>query len=154
MRRILLALVAPAILAGCTDPDGGGFGFQRGEAGLEPYFQEYREIVAGPHAKLFDVPVDASLNLVNVTVQLDSRTNGLPVPEASPAQLEVRLLDPAGVAVREAVLDTRTPTVSLVAEDLAPGLYKVEIEGVGFSQDLDGQTYGSGYVVTVDVAYA
>ena len=152
MRRVLLALVLPALLAGCTGEDG-AFGFQRADAVLEPYFHEYREIVAGSHAKLFDVPVDATPNVVNVTILLDPRTNGLPVPDASPAQLTVRLLDPSGAPVREATLDTRTPAASLVAEDLAPGLYKVEVEGIGVSQDLDGQTYGSGYVVTIDILY-
>ena len=38
-------------------------------------------------------------------------------------------------------------------QSLAPGLYKVEVEGIGVSQDLDGQTYGSGYVATIDILY-
>jgi len=127
--------------------------FQRGEAPPEPYFAEHRETVSGAHAKRFDVPVQAQANVVNVTVALDARTHGLPLPEVAPAQLSVRLLGPDGAAVREATLDMRAPEASLVAEALAPGLYKLEVKGNGFSQDLDGRTYGAGYVVTIDIAY-
>lgn len=151
MRFALLAVAVA--LAGCADP--GGFGFSR-ETGtqLDPYFHEYREVVAGQHAKTFDVPVDAPAALVNVTMLLDARTHGLPVPDASPAQLDVRLLDPTGAPVKEARVDARAPQASLVATDLAPGLYRVEVEGFGASQQLDGQEYGAGYVVTIEILYA
>lgn len=151
--RALLAVASLALLAGCTGEDG-AFAFQRGEAALDPYFMEYREIVAGSHTKLFDVPVDAAANLVNVTIQLDGRTNGLPIPDAAPAQLRAQLLSPAGVVLREAALDVRAPVANLLLQDAEPGLYHVQVDGFGASQDLDGHTYGSGYVVTIDVGYA
>lgn len=152
MRLALALAFALSLTAGCAE-EGGGFRFSRANEPLEPYFQEYHEVVAGEHLKRFDVPVDAPARLVNVTVQLDSRTNGLPVPGTPAAQLTARLLDPAGAVVREATLDTRTPVASLVAENAEPGLYALEVEGFGAAQDLDGETYGAGYVATIEVLY-
>lgn len=150
--RALIVVVFAALLGGCTAEEG-AFAFQRGEVALDPYFKEYREVVAGSHSKLFEVPVEAQASVVNVTVQLDARTNGLPVPDATPARLRVQLVDPSGATLREAELDARTPAASLVLEDAPPGLYQVRIDGFGASQDLEGETYGSGYVVMVEVAY-
>lgn len=146
-------LVVPLLLAGCTGPEG-AFSFSRSGDPLAPYFQEYHEVVAGEHAKSFDVPVDAQARRVNVTLQLDSRTNGLPVPGAPPAQLDARLVAPDGTIVREARLDARAPEAALAVEDVAPGMYRLDVEGFGASQELDGQAYGAGYVVTIEVAYA
>lgn len=151
--RALATLVLLALAAGCTGEDG-SFAFQRDEVAREPYFKEYREVVSGSHSRLFEVPVDSPANLVNVTVVLDARSNGLPVPEAAPTRLTVRLLDPAGATLREAQLDARQSAASLVLENAAPGLYRVQVDGFGASQDLDGETYGSGYEVRVDVGYA
>lgn len=151
--RALVAVVLAVFAAGCAGEEG-SFAFQRGDAALEPYFMEYHEIVSGSHSKVFDVPVDAPASLVNVTIVLDTRSNGLPVPDAAPARLTVRLVDPAGATVGEAELDAQESAANLVLEDAAPGLYRLQVDGFGASQDVDGATYGSGYVVTVDVGYA
>lgn len=151
-RPLVLALLAVTALPGCAS-DEGAFSFARDASPLEPYYRESREVLSGEHAKVFDVPVEALARLVNVTVELDARRNGLPMPDATLARLDVRLVDPAGAILREARLDPRTPAASLVAEDVPPGLYRVEVEGFGASQDFEGQTYGAAYVLAVEVVY-
>jgi len=145
-------MLAPLLLAGCVGGD--GLGLAGGsDATREPYYKEHREVVSGEHARAFEVPVDAAGSLVNVSIVLAARTNGLPLPDASFARLDVTLLDPAGEAVERAVLDARTPSASLVADGLAPGDYLVEVKGVGAAPEADGRTYGASYVLTIEVAY-
>lgn len=153
MRRALALVLVSLALAGCASEEG-AFGFQGATGPMEPYFREYREVIAGQHAKRFDVPVDAPATLVNVTILLDARTNGLALPEVAPARLDVRLLDPAGALIGEAQLDARRPQAELLAGPLEPGLYAVMVEGFGASQDLEGDDYGAGYVVSVEIVYA
>jgi len=151
-RALLSTLVLPLLLAGCAS-EGGGFGFQRADAPPDPFYKEHRAVVSGPHEKLFDVPVDARAALVNVTVALDARTSGLAAGAVSPAQLELRLLDPAGAPLAHARVDAREPQARLVVEDVAPGLHRVEVKGLGAAQDLDGKTYGASYLLTIEILY-
>lgn len=149
----LAALLLPLLLTGCLGADGLGFA-SGGDAPREPYYKEHREIVSGEHARSFELPIEATPNRLNATLLLQTRTNGLPLPDAMVAQLRVTLLDPAGEALGTAAVDGRRPQASLVVEDLAPGSHAVLVEGVGAAPELDGRTYGAGYILTLEVEYA
>lgn len=150
--RWALVLV-PLLLAGCASPEGIGFSGDA-DAARDPYYKEHREVVSGAHNKTFDVPVEAGATLTNVTIALDARTNGLPLPDSAVAQLDVVLLSAAGEALHGATIDGQHPRASLLVADLPPGLYHVEVKGFGAAPELDDRTYGAGYVLTIEVVYA
>jgi hypothetical protein len=146
-------LLVPLLLAGCTGSD--ALGFAEGEPGpREPYYKEHRGLVAGEHAARYELPVEAGAEMANVTVLLDARTNGLPLPDAAPASLQVALLAPDGARVREAELDAQNPRAVLALEGPPAGLYVVEVRGLGAAPEVDGRTYGAAYVVGAEVLYA
>lgn len=150
--RAALVLV-PLLLAGCAAPE--GLGFAGGDdAPRDPYYKEHREVVSGAHNKTFDVPVDVRAALANVTIALDARTNGLPLPESAVAQLDVVLLSPGGEPLGGTAIDMQHRSASLLVEDLAPGTYHVRVSGFGAAPELDGRTYGAGYLLTIEVVYA
>lgn len=154
MRLTWLAAVAMIpLVAGCTSSNGIALGGD--DMPPEPYYKEYREDVSGSHLKLFEVPVGSPARLVNATVMLDARMHGLPVPGTTPAQLDVRLLDPDGAPLREVRLDPQHPEASLVLEDvMRAGTYLLEVRGVGASEEVDGSRYGAGYLASIEIVYA
>lgn len=150
MRWALVLL--PLVFAGCASSD--GLGFTGGDdAPRDPYYKEHREVVSGAHNKTFDVPVDAGATLTNVTITLDPRTNGLPLPESAVAQLDVALFSPEGEALHAAAIDGQHPRASFLVSDLEPGVYQVEVRGFGAAPELDGRAYGAGYVLAIEVLY-
>lgn len=152
MRWALMLL--PMLLAGCASSEG-GLGFAGGDdAPRDPYYKEHREVVDGAHNKTFDVPVEAGATLTNVTITLDPRTNGLPLPESAIAQLDVAVVSPEGEALGGAVIDGQHPRASLLLADLEPGVYHVEVRGFGAAPELDGRAYGAGYLLAIEVLYA
>jgi hypothetical protein len=148
---LVLALALAVALPGCASE--GGLGFQRDQLPPDPYYKEYRELLAGEHHKDFAIPVDQQAAQVLVEVALTNRDQGLPLPQA-PASLQVRLLAPDGTVLDEAQLDATRSEATLVVEDLAPGRYLARVDGIGASQDLDGRPYGAEYLLTVEIVYA
>ena len=150
--RVALLILVPLLAAGCMSSPGGlGFAGDRGVQ--EPFYKEYREILAGEHHKDFVIPVEAGANVVNVSVSLRSRAEGIPLPNTVPAQLHVTLLAPDGSALDEASLDARAPDANLTANDVPPGQYLARVDGLGASQPVDGQEYGASYVLATEVTY-
>lgn len=148
-----LPFVAVALLAaGCTSSEG-GLGFGAGTLPPEPYYKDYRELLAGEHHKDFPLPVEQQARAAIVTVVLQTRDQGLPLPGASPATLTVRILAPDGAILEEAQLDAQRTNASLALDDLAPGRYLARVDGFGVSQDLDGQAYGAEYLLTAEILY-
>lgn len=154
MRPAALVLLALATgLAGCAAPE--SLGFAAGEpAPREPFVREERVLVDGEHARDFDVPVEPGARLVNVSIALEPRTNGLPLPEASPARLHVALLGPDGGAIHGAILDARRTNATLLVEAPAAGPHAVAVRGWGFAPEVDGDPYGARYRLVVEVLYA
>lgn len=153
MRR-LAWILAPLLVAGCASSEGVGFA-GRNALPPDPYYKEYRELIAGEHHETFRVPVEEGARLVNVTVTLESRTNGLPFPAATPASLRIALLAPDGATeISNATLDAQSPAASLVVEDLpGAGTYTVRVDGFGAAQPVEGETYGAAYILTTEVLY-
>lgn len=151
MRALALLLVV-ALGAGCT---GEGIARLTGqEEPREPYYKEHRAAISGQHDASYEFPVEAGTSLVNVTLALDLRTQGIALPERAPAQLRLELLDAADVLLDAVTLDAEHPTASLVAE--APstaGTYRARVTGFGVSQAIEGDDYGAGYLLSVEVAY-
>lgn len=149
--RALLLLAVALLLAGCTAKE--PLAPLRGETPApDPYYKEHRAIISGQHDEEYPVPVEAGAREVNVTLALDARTQGLPVPEAAPARVRLEILDGAGARLGEATLDADQPTASLVLE-LAAGDYVARVSGVGASQAVQGEDYGAGYLLSVEVLY-
>ncbi|HUR68629.1 MAG TPA: hypothetical protein VM370_05225 [Candidatus Thermoplasmatota archaeon] len=147
----LLALSMVLLMAGCSSPS--GMPFARDPLPAEPYYKEYRELVAGEHHKDFEIPVDRDARALSVNVTLQSNDHGLPLPGAVPAQLKVAILAPDGSVLDEAALDPRTASAQLAAAGLAPGRYLARVDGFGASEPIDGKEYGAAYVLVVEVQY-
>ena len=151
MRAFAVLLVA-ALFAGCTQ----GAGLERltgGDAPREPFYEEHRAVVAGEHDRSYAFAVEEGSALVNVTLVLDLRTNGLALPERAPAQLRLELLDAADVVLDAVMLDAEHPSASLVAAPSAPGELRARVTGFGVSQAVDGSDYGAAYLLSIEVAY-
>lgn len=152
----LLAVALVALSAGCTGvpealaPLGGG-----PEAPPEPYYWEYRATVAPQHERSYTVEVGPRAALFNATIHLESRTNGLPLPGAAPAQLTLALVAPSGEVVRSAQLDPQRSSASILVEEFPErGTYTVRVHGGGASGDIEGSDYGASYVLSVEVLHA
>lgn len=151
MRAFALVVVLAAA-AGCAAPEPLGSLTGADDARL-PYYKEHRAVVDGEHAEAYPFLVEEGARLVNVTLALDARTNGLPLPETPLEWLDVKLVAPDGVILREARLDANAPTATLVVEQPAAGEHRAQITGFGASERIDGEDYGSAYVLAVEVLY-
>lgn len=151
---LLLALVVP--LSGCTEVSGGLSRLAGGDAPDVPlpYYREYQDEVVGEISRAYAVPVEDGAQRVVATLRLQMHDAGTGLGDASTARLDVRLLDPAGAVVDEAVVDPAHPNATLALDAPTAGEHRVVIEGVGASQTLDDVRYGAAYVLAVEVAYA
>ena len=149
----LLIVLAASLLAGCAAPEGLGFSGGSDEA-REPYFAQHREVVDGEHERRFAFPVEDGAALVNVTIVMDPRTNGLPLPEAAPARLDVAVLSPSGEALNGAILDAQRRSATFAVPAPVAGAHTVAIQGFGAAPEVDGERYGASYVLTIEVVYA
>lgn len=150
--RVLVLLVVASAFAGCTAGEGLGLG-GGAEDGRDPYYKEWRSFVDGSHMKLYEIPVEAGATVLNVTVLLDPRTNGLPLPDLVLARLDLSLSDPAGAPVVEGEVDVQRRVASLVVQDPVPGTYIAQVSGLGTSEEIDGARYGDAYTLTAEVTY-
>lgn len=150
--RLASALLVALLFAGCTSPEG-GLGFARDAPAQEPYYKEYRQMLAGEHHKDFPLPLNAFATNVTASFVLTTRDQGLALPGSAPAALTVSLLAPDGTVLDTARLDAKTVRANLTATDLVPGGYLVRVDGFGASQDLDGRTYGAEYILTIEARY-
>lgn len=148
--RVVVALLAAALLAGCqASPT---LERLRGETSVpEPIFLEHVARVGADHDERYEVEVGERAALLNVTVSLAPR--GASAAGAAPARLDVEILSPSGVALRNATLDAARPTLAFTTDQFAErGTYAVRVRGVGLSQPL-GQDVGAVYVVTLEVLH-
>lgn len=151
----LLVAALTALTAGCASVPEGLSPLDGNEAPPEPYYWEYRSTVAPQHERTYAVNVGPRAALLNATLALESRTNGLPLPDAAPAQLTLALLAPSGTVVRSTQLDMQRPSASILVEEFAErGAYTLRVHGGGASGDIEGSDYGSAYVLTVEVLHA
>lgn len=149
---LLVVLVASA-LSGCTGGEGLGLGGGADDE-REPYYKEWRSFVDGSHLMVYDVPVEAGATTLNVSVVLDPRTNGMPLPDLVLARLDLSLSDPSGAPLLHAEVDVQHRSASLVLSEPAPGRYVVQVSGVGTSQEIDGTRYGDAYTLSAEVLYS
>lgn len=149
--RLVVALFAALLLAGCTAPQ--ELRFQRGEEAPEPYYKEYREPLAGEHHKTFIVPVAEGARHLQLGVALESRREGLPLPGVAPASLRVVLVGPDGIVVDEGRLEFGGEPLVLDVPGPLAGAHEVRVDGFGASQDVEGGSYGAGYRLTAEVVY-
>lgn len=152
----LLAVALMALSAGCTSvPE--ALAPLRDDAGAapEPYYWEYRATVAPQHERAYEVEVGPRAALLNATLSLESRTNGLPLPGAAPAQLTLALLSPSGEVVRSAQLDPQRTSASILVDEFPErGAYTLRVHGGGASGDIEGSDYGASYILSVEVLHA
>jgi hypothetical protein len=149
----LALLLCALVLAGCTS--GQPLGLSGKQAGpAEPYFKEYREVVAPHTERTKAFPVGAGAIRANVTMDLLQRGNGLPLPDAAAATVTFAVLDPAGAVVDAKTVDARAPNASLVLTELAKtGEWTVHITGAGASGAFEDASYGAEYLLSVEVLY-
>lgn len=147
-----LALLAVLALAGCASPE--GIGFARDAAIPDPYYKEHRELLAGEHHRVYEVPVIEGARELRLQATLDARTNGLPVPDAAPASLRVALLAPDGTELAVAELDPRNPQGNMTVTAPSPGVHLVRVDGFGASQPIEGEEYGAAYDLVAEVIYS
>lgn len=146
------ALALALALAGCTAAEPLG-GLSGDDAPREPYYKDYREVVA-PHTertKLF--PVEEGALRGNVTLQLAQRDNGLPLPEASPARVTFSVLDPSGSVVDTRTVDATAPVATILLTELRAGDWSVALTGTGASGMLEDASFAAEYVLSVEVLY-
>lgn len=151
--RLAAALLCALALAGCTQ--GGGLDLLARDAPApEPYYKEHRASVSGEHEREYAFEVQEGASVVNVTLALYARGNGLPLPDAAPARLDLELRDASGRVLQRAALDAQRPVASLAPEGALPaGAYVARVTGVGASQTLEGDAYGAAYALTIEVLY-
>lgn len=147
----LLVVLATLALAGCASPD--GIGFARDATLPDPYYKEIHELLAGEHHEVYELPVVEGAKSLNVTATLDTRTNGLPLPDAAPARLRVSLLAPDGSELAFAELDPQRPSANLTIEAPGPGEHLLRVDGFGASQPVEGEAYGASYALAIEVLY-
>lgn len=150
--RLALALGLALALPGCATS--GELGLSRDPLPLDPYYKEHRAPLAGEHHEVYAVPVEEGARELNVTATLRTRDHGLPLPGVVPASLRVEVLAPDGELLGEETIDARDESASLVLTELrGAGTYLVRVDGVGASQPVDGQEYGTEYVLVTEVLY-
>lgn len=150
----LLAAVM-ALSAGCASAPEGLAPLKRSDGVPEPYYWEYRSTVAPRHERAYEVEIGPRATLLNATLALEQRTNGLPLPDASPAQLTLALLSPSGEVLRSTQLDAQRPIASILLDEFPErGAYTLRVRGAGASGELEGSDYGASYVLTVEVLHA
>lgn len=156
--RAVAVLLPALLLAGCSGVRVEGLGGS--EVAHEPHFEEVRDLVAPQHDRTYAVPVDPGATLVNVTLLLSPRTSGVglpgvPDPTNAPAQLTLELIDADGRVVAVDKVDPSEPFATLIVESPEPaGEWTARVAGTGASGRVDGQDYGAGYVLTVEVLYS
>lgn len=150
--RVALAVLLAGALAGCAAPETLQIG--RGPAAPDPFYREHRAQVQGEHDERYPLDVDPGATLLNITLLLDARTNGLPLPDTPLARLTLDLHDPSGTLVQSIDVVPDRPTAILRHADPMPGTYDVRIRGIGFSQALDGKDYGAAYLLALEIQYA
>jgi len=151
VRLLALALALAIFLAGCASSD--GIGFARDDVAPDPYYKEQRELLAGEHHKVFEVPVLDGARILDVVAALEARSNGLPLPDAAPARLRVALLAPDGAELGFLELDAQRATGNLTVVTPAAGIYLVRVDGFGASQPVEGEEYGASYRLVSEVVY-
>lgn len=150
--RALMALLAAMALSGCTATEGLGLG-SGGDAPREPYYKDWRSWVDGSHTASYEVSVEDGAETLNLTIVLEPRTNGMPVPNVVVARLDLSLTDPQGTPLLEGEVDVQRRVASLVVADPAPGVYTLQVSGIGSSREVDGTRYGDAYTVSAEVVY-
>jgi hypothetical protein len=150
--RALALLLVSLVTVGCTSSES-GLRLGTDAPPPDPYYQEYRELLAGEHHKDFPLPVEQPARTVLVTVALQTRDQGLPLPDASPASLRITILAPDGTPLQEADLDAQHTHATLALTDVGPGRYLARADGFGASQDLDEKPYGAEYVLSAEILY-
>lgn len=151
MRVALLLL--PMLVAGCASPD--SLGFARDTLPADPFYKEYRALLAGEHHEVYPIPVADGARVLTVGAILSTRDNGLPLPDTAPASLRVALLAPDGTELGARELDPRHGDATLTVTELrGAGEYLVRVDGVGASQPVDGEDYGAEYRLTTEVLYS
>lgn len=150
--RAYVLLVLALVSAGCTSGEGLGALTGR-DAARDPLYEEHRAAVSGQHDQEYPFAVEPGATVANVTLRLENWKHGLPLPGQAPAQLTLALLDASGAALDSVVLDGDHPVASLLATMPAPGTYLARVSGFGVSQELEGDEYGAGYALSVEVLY-
>lgn len=154
MRALLatLLLLVPAT-AGCADVAEGIQELRKADEQAPPYYQEYHEMVAPQHERVYEAPVAEGALLLNVTLMLRAKETPVQAAQPPPAQLTVTLLDPAGNPLKTAAIDARTPQASLLLQVPEAGAYAVKVRGGGLATTVEGKDYGAAYVLSVEALY-
>lgn len=146
-----LALFLTVLLAGCASPP--GLGFARDAVEPDPYYKEYRELLAGEHHNVYEIPVLEGALQLDLSATLEARSNGLSLVETSPARLRVALIGPDGATIAIMELDPQRTQGNMTVPEPVPGAYLLRVDGFGASQPVEGEAYGAGYRLVAEVLY-